>query len=311
MTIRNAYALLVAILTLCGCSVSQPTFRTFLVNEHSPSASTFDGIGVESGQLIVSDAGGADSLLISLLGTEHTSYVHAGIVVIEHGKPFVYEGYAMLRPFVHGPPTDALYGYIRRVTLARYLRRQRVTAIFAPPAEVDTALVAAYAQARHRDRTPFDPYFDWRDHSRLYCTEFAALALHAGGGALPDPVDVRDNPSLRIALDWLKVSAPGIVTADSLTRRATRVALISRRYDPTQVTAYFAAKRELHKRFSTDQKLGNVWRWSWRGLTLQPGVREFLRASRKRPQASTALLANDILGSFEPPDALQARADRP
>jgi hypothetical protein len=166
---------------------------------------------------------------------------------------------------------------------------------------VDKEAVAAFARARHEDRTEFDPYFDWRDHTRLYCTEFAALALHAGGRQLPTPVRVRDNASLRVALDWLKVRAPAIVTAGSLTDGAERVALISRRLTAREVEAYFAAKRELHRRFTDDQKIGNIWSWSWRGLQLRPQVEAFLEASSLWPHETAAELADEWLGNFAQP----------
>lgn len=52
---------------------------------------------------------------------------------------------------------------------------------------------------------------------------------------------------------------------------------MSREYTPSQVDAYFAIKRELHQRFTADQKLGNVFRWSWGGLKLREDVDAFMR----------------------------------
>jgi hypothetical protein len=276
-------------------------FRTFDSETAQPGEIVFHGLPLQSGQLVVSDSGDPDSLLMSIAGEQYTAFGHAGILSIEEGEAYVYEGYALLWPFLTGPPTDAMHGRIRRITLEQYIARQRVTAIFDPPAGVDRTAVAAFARARHEDGTEFDPYFDWHDHTRLYCTEFAALALHAGGQPLPTPVRVRDNASLRIALDWLKVSAPEIVTAGSLTEGAERVALISQRLSAREVEAYFAAKRELHRRFTTDQKLGNIWSWSWRGLRLRPQIEAFLEASSLWPHATAADLANDWLGIFAPP----------
>jgi hypothetical protein len=237
--------------------------------------------------------------MLSLMSEQYMPFIHSGIIVIENGKPFVYEGYANIRPFLSGPPTDAMHGRIRRVTLEHYIRRQRVTAIFEPPAYVDKTRVAAFAQSRHRDGTPFDPYFDWRDHSKLYCTEFATLALQAGGAPPVTPVRIRDNHSLHIALNWLKISAPEIVTTNGLIQDARRIALISRWLDPKQLESYFSAKKELHERFTADQKLGNVLSWSWRGLSLQPDVAAFLKASRNEPSARVSSLAVEMLGSRE------------
>jgi hypothetical protein len=279
------------------------SYRTFDAESASAGEIDFHGLPLQSGQLIVSDSGEADSLLMSMLGEQYTAYGHAGIISIENGKAYVYEGYALLWPFLSGPPTDAMRGYIRRVTLEQYVGRQHVTAMFDPGPGVDKAAVVAFARARHEDGTQFDPYFDWHDHTRLYCTEFAALALNAGGQPLPTPVRVRDNPSLRVALDWLKVRAPEIVTAGSLTEGAERVALISKTLTAREVEAYFAAKRELHRRFTADQKLGNVWSWSWRGLQLRPQVAAFLEASRLWPHETADELADDWLGAFVQSDS--------
>jgi hypothetical protein len=302
-SIRVFVVALAAAVWLSGCAttLSPAVFRTFDSESAAAGELDFHGLPLQSGQLVVSDSGEADSLLMSLAGEQYSPYGHAGILSIEAGRAYVYEGYALLLPFLSGPPTDAMHGRIRRVTLDEYIDRQRVTAIFDPPADVDKTAVVAFARARHEDGTQFDPYFDWRDHTRLYCTEFAALALHAGGRPLPTPVRVRENPSMHVALDWLKVHASEIVTAGSLTEGAERVALISRRYTAREVEAYFAAKRELHRRFTADQKLGSIWSWSWQGLRLRPQVQAFLDASSLWPHETAADLANDWLGIFAQP----------
>ena len=305
MSIVRAVVLVFAAAWLSGCAttLTPAAYRTFDAESASEGELDFHGLPLQSGQLVVSDSGEADSLLMSMFGEEYTPYGHAGILSIEDGKAYVYEGYALLWPFLGGPPTDAMRGRIRRVTLEQYIDRQRVTAIFDPGAGIDKTAVADFARARHEDGTQFDPYFDWRDHTRLYCTEFAALALNAGGRPLPTPVRVRDNPSLRVALDWLKVQAPQIVTAGSLTEGAERVALISRTLSAREVEAYFAAKRELHRRFTDDQKIGNIWSWSWRGLQLRPQVAAFLEASSLWPHETASDLADEWLGVFVQADS--------
>jgi hypothetical protein len=255
--------------------------RTFQVSGARSTEAAPYGPALRSGQLVASDAGAPVSLLLSLIGEEYSPYVHAGILVIEAGVPYVYETFGILRPFHRGPPTDAMGGKVRRVSLQRYIARQRITAIFDPPGVTDAGAVVRFVQERHRDGTRFDPYFDWFDHERLYCTEFAALALHAGGAPLPAPVRVRDNASLRILLEWLNVEAQHIVTVSSLLGDAAPVVLVSRRHDADGIKDYFAAKRELHERFTAGQTLGSLWSWSWRGLRLRPEVAAFLKAPGK------------------------------
>jgi hypothetical protein len=284
---------------LAGCASLGPShFRTYLVEAQkhdSASGLEYHGLRLQSGQFIVGDEGDADTLLMSLLGEEYSPYVHAGIVVIESGRPYVYDAYVTMNMFLHASRGSPISGGIRRATLEEYVRSQRIVAIY-DSMETDRASVAEFAQARHRDETPFDVKFDWSDHSSLYCTEFVAVALHAGGGAWPQTVKIRANPSLHVALDWLQVDAGEIVTAQSLIRSAHRVALISRDYSLEQVTAYFAAKQELHRRLTDDQKLGNVWQWTWHGLALQPTVAAFLQASIDRPAESPSHLAIEYFG---------------
>lgn len=284
--------------TMQACATLTPAeFRTFQVNGQGAAMSAaYYGLPLRSGQLIASDSGAPDSLLIPLIGEVFTPLLHAGIIVVETDGPYVYEGYATLSPFGVGPPTDRMHGSIRRTPLSRYLRRQRIVAIYDAPGVTDPAAVADFARARMRDQTPFDPYFDWGDHSRLYCTEFVALALHAGGAPLPTPVPVRDNASLRIAFNWLGITAADIITVRSMVGESEPAALLSRRYSIEQVRAHFAAKEELHRRFVADQKLGNVWSWSWLGLRIRPHVEDFLNAARARPGEDVAELARQMLG---------------
>jgi hypothetical protein len=94
------------------------------------------------------------------------------------------------------------------------------------------------------------------------------------------------------------------------------VALVSRWHSRRQVHAYFAAKRELHRRFTPDQPVGNVVSYSaWLGLRLRPTVQAFLAAvdagadawpEAEAPQPGAlaervAAIANQHLGPFAPP----------
>ena len=75
------------------------------------------------------------------------------------------------------------------------------------------------------------------------------------------------------------------------------------RQSAREVEAYFAAKRELHRRFTDDQKIGNIWSWSWRGLQLRPQVAAFLDASSLWPHEAAADLADEWLGTFVQADS--------
>ena len=188
MSIVSRIVVALAAAWLGGCATTlQPTaYRTFDVESASAGELDFHGLPLQSGQLVVSDSGGPDSLLMSMLGEQYTPYGHAGILSIEDGKAYVYEGFALLWPFFSGPPTDAMRGRIRRVSLEQYIARQRVTAIFDPPADVDKAAVAAFARARHEDGTEFDPYFDWRDHDATVLHRVRSTGVARGRAAAAD-----------------------------------------------------------------------------------------------------------------------------
>jgi hypothetical protein len=305
----HLFALL--LVPLFGCAhFDAHKLATFDVADPALRAATYQGIPLKSGQVIVSDQGTPLSLFIAFVGQRFYPFVHAGVISIEDGEPFVYESLATIRPFLWGPPTDAASGRIRRTHFDAYVMRQRVVGIYDPPDDVDMVRVADFARRNYSRKTPFDPYFDFGDHEKLYCTEFVAMALQSGGLEGIEVTTVRKNASLRVALDWLKIQTPGIVFAGALTRTGKPVAVLSKTYSPAQVAAYFALKRELHRRFTDEQRLGNVFVWRGGRLGLRPEIRAFLEAglsAAQRPRdaseqsidALVASLADQMLGRFE------------
>jgi len=271
-------------------------------------------LGLRSGQIVVSEQGGADSLFVSLMAQEYRPFVHAGIVAIDDGEPYVYEQNATLWPHLSGPPTRAMSGSVRRVPLAEFLARHRVVGLHSNPAGTDGDAVAGFAREHHRRGTAFDPFFDSDDPRAMYCTEFVALGL-AAGGARVEPVPLTRNESVATVLRWLDISTDRIHTAGSLVAGAPRIALLAPRDSPDELAMYFELRRELHRRFTPDQKLGNLLHWSWSGLKLREGVRTYLRAGLAAARAGTPaddaarvvlakLLAVNLLGPYEEPAQL-------
>jgi hypothetical protein len=272
-----------------------------------PDALLHGGLPLSSGQIIVSERANAGSLFVSLAAEQFRPFIHAGVIVIEEGKPYVYDEFGSMRPALTGPPTDGMRGSVRRVPLKAFLRSVRIAAIYDVPAGVDAGAVAEFARVSRAARKPFDPYFDARSSDRLYCTEFVARALEAGGATAIRETPLRDNASYAVVLAWLKIRAPGLILAGDLVS-GEPVALLSRRYSPAQIAAYFELKRELHRRYSADQRLANVFEWSrMTGLHLRPRVREYLDEGIRRAAAGKDLtreetaayarqLAADMLG---------------
>lgn len=230
-----------------------------------------------SGQIVVSETGDAMSLFFSLFTEDYAPWVHAGILALEDGEPVVYDATGTLFPLPGLAPTRLVGGRVRRVTLERFVRGKRVVGFYAP-AGVDTATLVAFARLHHARGTPFDPYFDAQDSSAFYCTEFVALALRAAGAAAIDGSPMRGNTSLAVARDWLHIRAPRLILAGQLLRNAHEVAIWSTDLSRVQVDAYFAAKRELHRRFGPASRLGDLFRWTGFTLALRDDVRRFVDA---------------------------------
>jgi hypothetical protein len=310
-------------LAIAGCqTLDTRDFSTALIEE-SAGGERHAGLPLQSGDIVVSDAGSADGVFQTLTTKEFYPWGHSGVIVIENGRPYVYEAFGNIKPHISGPPTDATSGVIRRVSLAAYVARNRVVAVFEPAGPVVLSQVADFARRQRELRTPFDPYFDDREHQRLYCTEFVALALEAGGAPPVSAAPVSENRSMRVALHWLKVDAPEIIPAASLVRGARRIALLSRQFSPAQVRAYFAMKEELHRRFTPGQRLGSLFTWSkLTALHARPEIIAFraavlahAAAHPKEAELEAGLavrrIAANMLGSFEAPPTAGMVAQSP
>lgn len=246
----------------------------------APNYIDFHGIPLRDGQLVVSEQVAPRSLLLSLLSAEVSPWIHVGIIAIEGGKPYLYESNGQLRPtWSSGPPTATVGGGVRRMTLDWFVANQSHIAIHEPPAGADPAKLVAFARQSHARHVRFDPWFDLDDPERMYCTEFVALAMAAAGAPPVRTVPVNQNRSTGVVLDWLQIDAEYTIPAAALVADSERVALISRRHSPAQLSAWFALREELHRRFTPDQKVGNVLSFSaFTGLHFRPPVREAIRA---------------------------------
>lgn len=255
------------------------------------------GLRLRDGQVAVIEDGEPLSFALNLLAEEYRPYVHAGLIVMDDGQPFVYEAWAIYKPRFSGRPTRDPGGGVRRVTLSSFLRRPGIIAIHEPPPGVDGAVVARYARAAHATRTPFDEFFDSRDARSVYCAEFVARAWEAAGAAAFAGIAVNGNDSVRELLDWFEVRAPRLVLAGELLQGA-RVGLIDRKRNLAQIGRHFERRRELHRRFTRDQRLGNVFAWNGMTLRFRPQVEAYLLAA---PEPGEAGLADRLLGPMRPP----------
>ncbi len=281
-----AAALLVAALLPACSSLGPAGYATWQIETPPatrpptarPDSVDFHGIPLRNGQLVVSEQGSPLGLLMSLLIADASPWIHAGIISIEDGVPWLYESNGQIRPTWSGPPTAAVGGGMRRMTLEWFVANQTWIAVYDPPAGADPARIVEFARRSYAQHIPFDAYFDLADASRMYCTEFVALALAAADAPPVRTSALNPNPSIRVIADWLQLRAGTVISAGALVEHSERVALISKQHSPAQFSAYFSLKRELHRRFTPDQKVGNVLSFStFTGLGFQPPVREVTR----------------------------------
>jgi hypothetical protein len=289
---------LLALLTLGGCAgVDLAHYRTL---ERGPVASqaSWRGLPLADGQIIVTEKPGPMALLISLTAQRFEPYVHAGLIVFDGGKPYVYESFGMLMPHFGGRPTRGMRGGVRRVPLEAFLRRGGITAVYEPAADVDRVALVAFARDTLAHRVRFDDVFDGRDPRRMYCVEFVARALQAASARPIEPVPLSANASMRVLLDWFEIDAPDLWLAGALLDGSRQVLLMDPRRPRARIDDYFARKRELHRRFTPDQRLGAVFEWR-RGLRLRPRVGDYLFAT---DEAEAGRLADRMLGPLPETD---------
>jgi hypothetical protein len=262
------------------------------VRDPAEIRSNWRGAPAREGQIIVIEQDDALSFLLTLMAEVYQPYIHAGLVVVDEGRPYVYEAWAIYKPRWQGRPTRDPGGGVRRVTLSSFLRRAGIIAIHDPPDGVNVADVVGFARASLAARIPFDEFFDSRDSRALYCAEFVARALEAGGARPYDGVALSTNPSVRKLLDWFEVRTPRVVMAGTLLRGTQRRLLLDRSRDALAIEDHFARRRELHGRFTRDQRLGNLFRWNGLTLKFRPQVARWLTpAAPARRNAALSLRA--------------------
>lgn len=277
--------LILIILFMSGCVSSPIRQEKLRTREITPAAinntANYLGAPLSSGQIVVCEARGPLSFLFSLFLTRFSPFVHTGILVIEDGIPYVYEARGGIKLLPGDkPPTDAIKGHIKRRKLDWFLRWQYYTAIYNPPEGTAPEKITNFVLEQYAAKRPFDPYFNADDRESVYCTEFVALALEAGGAPPVPLTPIRSaNASLAVVLKWLKISASGFILSDSMISPERHVATFSRWLTPKELRLYQAAKRELHTRFTNDQRLGNVFLWTDNRLKFRREVKFFLKCA--------------------------------
>lgn len=276
--LKGTFTILITVFLVSGCATTSESKTVRVLDGRVESApKEFLGLPLANGQLVVSDTGGALSLFFTLFAEDFYPFVHAGIVVIEDGQPYVIEAVGNYFPgFGDTPTTSVIGGGVLKTPLKKLVRRQRYVEIYEAPASVDRDKLVAFAKEQVARKPKFDPFFDYTEHDKLYCTEFVALALEAAGHPKIRPIPNKQNDSLEVVLNWLKIESRETVLAGSLVSDSQYVGTLSTMPTRRKMRVYNELKRELHTRFSKEQKLGNIFRIEKTTVKFRDPVYQFL-----------------------------------
>ncbi len=274
-----AAVLLVASTVGCFSTSGRMNFYEAKNPEHRP---TYLGVPVRNGQIVLTEAKGDLSFVFELIPEHFHPFTHAAVISVEGGVPYVYEVTGDYSPHFHRKVLDNVRGGVRRTSFDQYVAPNLYAEVFDPPAGADGDKIAAYARKKFAEGVTFDAYFRYDEHQKLFCTEFVELALESGG-AKPVPLEpVRDNDSLKTAMRWLGVPLDTALPAGAYRDESRFVAALGQFPSRSAAYAYFEGKREIHRRFTRDQRLGYLFELHDTGdVTARPELTEFMaRASQ-------------------------------
>jgi hypothetical protein len=297
---------LVLPLVLSGCvSFGANSYSNY--QEFSEPSGQYRETPLASGQIVMTGSKAPTNILLGVMPQEFSPYIHLGIVMIDDGVPYVYDetGDPSLNLDPEVSPTSTIEGKVRRMPLERFVKRYFYAEIF-EPAGADRAKVAEFARHHLAAETPFDRYFDYNDDSAFFCAEFVARAIEYGGGNRASIAPNRTNRSVSVVMDWLGVPEETIATS-SLVDQSNPVMRMSSRSD-SEILALNAVKREIHRRFTADQTIGNLFRWDGLRPVIRINGQRFLEKSLTRakqlppdPQlieAEVRSIADGLYGPF-------------
>jgi hypothetical protein len=268
-----------ALLSGCGSGTLAPRVEVIDVRKDAAHPPTYSGMSLKNGQVILSEAPEATSFAFSLIPDQFYDFTHAGIVAIEDGEAWVYEASGALATVpLHSKVLDNVSGQVNRRPLFEYVAPNLYAEIFDPPEGVDGNKAVTWARGRYADKTPFDAYFRWEEHETLFCTELVELAMRAGGGTPHTLGGIRFQPSLDLGLRWLGVQNQPSLPAGLWKDESRYVAAMGQFPTRANAYAYFAAKRELYRRFHhQDQRLGYLFTMKGTGeINLRPEIADFV-----------------------------------
>ena len=232
---------------------------------------------LRSGQILTTESSDPLHLPTTLGSDRFSPFIHLGVVEVTKAGIYVYDTTATIgKYFLTGKsPSDTMKGHVRRITLQAFLDYFRVVNIYAPPTSVNTDTLITILRQHWIAQTPFDPYFNLDDRSTLYCSELIALALEQAGSKRYTPAAMRYNPSLEVVRRWMKIAAPRFLFPYQLIEPRNWLGSISLDYNAREILIDRLVKYELYRRFTNNQKIGNIMQLDGTKLTIRPPIQRF------------------------------------
>lgn len=284
------YRAMVVILMCFNIAFAEESYKEFV---------PFD---LRNGQIVLTESGDANSLFMALVPQVFYPFSHVGIIAVENGETFVYEARGDFKIGTGTPAKDWFKDNsgIRRLRIDEYIKREGYAAVYDPPSDTDIKSLMDFVHTQYKNETRFDPHFDLSSQERLYCAEFVYAAFLRGGWSRVTPILNKDNPSLMNVLDWWGVNDSRSIPVGSLVQNLELVGELGTKEERLRAMTFNAFKKEVHKRFTKDQKMGNIFKFS-KGLGYQPPISTFLNQSQELiggasgSQKSAAEIENHVM----------------
>jgi hypothetical protein len=223
---------------------------------HKP---TYNGLAIKSGQLVLTESPDATSYVFVLIPKKFYPFTHAAVISVENGEPWVYDVTGEVKTFPFKKRVmDNVTGKMYRRRLFEYVAPNLYAEIYDPPAGTDGEKLAAYVRQKYAEGIEFDAFFNYHDHSKLFCSELVSMGITASGGPTILPGPSNPNPSVIEGMKWLGVPPGEALAAGAFADPSRYVGALGQFPTRTAAWSYFEAKRELHRRFTMDQRLGYV-----------------------------------------------------
>ncbi len=127
---------------------------------------------LHTGDIVVRTGLGADSYILTQMNLKDKTYSHCGIVLVEHGYPFVYHSIGgELNPDERLKRDSARHFFSPEQNLGIGIFRYNY-----PESRMDT--LQKTVRAYYKQRPRFDMKFDLQTDSCLYCAEFIYKAVN-------------------------------------------------------------------------------------------------------------------------------------